>query len=158
MSRTILFLCTGNYYRSRFAEELFNHWAAEAGMEWQAVSRGIAIEMGVNNVGPISAHALRGLQDLGITARGAERFPAQLKTEELALAKRIIALKEAEHRPLLLERFPEWAGRVEYWHVDDLYDTPAGQAVPEMERNVRRLIQQLCAGGDRDEADTNLRI
>ena len=24
MSRSVLFLCTGNYYRSRFAEELFN--------------------------------------------------------------------------------------------------------------------------------------
>ena len=25
--KTVLFLCTGNYYRSRFAEELFNHEA-----------------------------------------------------------------------------------------------------------------------------------
>jgi len=28
MERTVLFLCTGNYYRSRFADELFNHKAA----------------------------------------------------------------------------------------------------------------------------------
>jgi len=151
MSHTVLFLCTGNYYRSRFAEELFNHLAAEAGLDWQAASRGIALERGIHNVGPISAHALRGLEARGITAQGAERFPAALREEDLARAGRIVALKEDEHRPLLLERFPPWAGRVEYWHIDDLYDTPAGQAVSEMERNVADLIRRLSAGSDGHE-------
>ncbi|MGM4967020.1 hypothetical protein AB7714_26215 [Tardiphaga sp. 1201_B9_N1_1] len=32
MARTVLFLCTGNYYRSRYAEELFNHLARRAGL------------------------------------------------------------------------------------------------------------------------------
>jgi len=142
-TKTIMFLCTGNYYRSRFAEELFNHLAAEAGLEWRAVSRGIAIELGLHNVGPISTHALRGLESRGIAVRGARRFPAQLQREELARADRVIALKEAEHRPLLQARFPGWAGRVEYWHIDDLEDTPPGQAVPEMERYVADLIRRL---------------
>jgi protein-tyrosine phosphatase len=154
--KTILFLCTGNYYRSRFAEELFNHLAAEAGLDWQAVSRGIAIERGLDNVGPISAHALRALEARDVAVRGAGRFPAQLREEELALADRVIALKEAEHRPLLLTRFPHWAGRVEYWHVDDDYDTPPGEAVAEMERNVRRLIRRLGTGKDGEEAKGDL--
>jgi protein-tyrosine-phosphatase len=34
--KTLLFLCTGNYYRSRYAEELFNHHAARGGLLWQA--------------------------------------------------------------------------------------------------------------------------
>ena len=37
--KTVLFLCTGNYYRSRFAEELFNHHAERAGDDWIAQSR-----------------------------------------------------------------------------------------------------------------------
>ena len=37
--QTVLFLCTGNYYRSRFAEELFNHRAARDGLSWVAQSR-----------------------------------------------------------------------------------------------------------------------
>jgi protein-tyrosine-phosphatase len=146
MTRTVLFLCTGNYYRSRFAEELFNHLAAEAGLDWQAVSRGVALERGLHNVGPISPHVLEGLRARGIAVRGADRFPAQLRQEELALADRIVALKEDEHRPLLVERYPGWADRVEYWHIDDLYDTPAGQAVSEMERKVADLIRRLLAG------------
>ena len=40
--RRLLFLCTGNYYRSRFAELLFNALAREAGLSWIASSRGIA--------------------------------------------------------------------------------------------------------------------
>ena len=63
--KTVLFLCTGNYYRSRFAEELFNHRAEHAGLDWIAQSRGLAIERGVNNVGPISPFALEGLKDRG---------------------------------------------------------------------------------------------
>jgi protein-tyrosine phosphatase len=30
------FFCTGNYFRSRFAEILFNHVAHEANLNWQA--------------------------------------------------------------------------------------------------------------------------
>jgi hypothetical protein len=64
--RTVLFLCTGNYYRSRFAEVFFNHHGAKAGLTWRAVSRGLAIEFGVHNVGPLSAHAALRLRELGI--------------------------------------------------------------------------------------------
>src|SRR4051812_12382323 len=55
--KTVLFLCTGNYYRSRFAEVVFNTLAGRAGLPWRAESRGLALELGVNNVGPLSAHA-----------------------------------------------------------------------------------------------------
>ena len=155
-TNTVLFLCTGNYYRSRFAEELFNHLAAEAGLEWQAVSRGIALERGLHNVGPMSAQALEGLAQRGVTARAADRFPAQARDEELARADKVIALKEDEHRPLLQARYPRWADRVEYWHVDDLYDSPFEQALAEIESNVRHLVEQL-GGAGQDQGDRDRR-
>ena len=40
--QTILFLCTGNYYRSRYAEEIFNHQAGRDGLAWHAFSRAVA--------------------------------------------------------------------------------------------------------------------
>jgi protein-tyrosine phosphatase len=49
--RTVRFLCTGNYYRSRFAEALFISVAVRMGLPWRASSRGLALERGVNNVG-----------------------------------------------------------------------------------------------------------
>jgi hypothetical protein len=66
--KTVLFLCTGNYYRSRFAEELFNHHAKRDGLDCIAQSRGLALERGVHNVGPISPFALHALKEMAISA------------------------------------------------------------------------------------------
>ncbi|MBD3320550.1 MAG: hypothetical protein GF350_05575 [Chitinivibrionales bacterium] len=41
MDNSILFLCTGNYYRSRFAEILFNTISGALELEWKAISRGV---------------------------------------------------------------------------------------------------------------------
>ena len=95
---TLLFLCTGNYYRSRFAEVLFNSVAGRMGLPWRATSRGLALERGVNNVGPMAATALTALEALGVRADGTvARLPAQLLVEDLEGADRVIALKRAEH-------------------------------------------------------------
>ncbi len=56
-TRTVLFLCTGNYYGSRFAEVLFNSVAGKMGLAWRASSRGLARERGVHNVGPMAVSA-----------------------------------------------------------------------------------------------------
>lgn len=55
-----------------------------------------------------------------------------------------MALKEAEHRPLMRERHPEWAGRVEYWAVHDVDLAPPDAALPEIEERVRELIARLA--------------
>jgi hypothetical protein len=60
--KTALFLCTGNYYRSRFAEVLFNFVAGKMGLPWRASSRGLALERGVNNVGPMAVSAVKALE------------------------------------------------------------------------------------------------
>src|SRR5262245_59358254 len=49
--KKILFLCTGNYYRSRYAEEIFNHIAEQRGLAWRAFSRGAAERGSPDNVG-----------------------------------------------------------------------------------------------------------
>jgi protein-tyrosine-phosphatase len=108
--KTVLFLCTGNYYRSRFAEVLFNSVAGRMALPWRASSRGLALERGVNNVGPMAAEAVKALEALGVRAAEAvTRLPAQVTTDDLERADRIVALKQAEHLPLLQERFPGWA-------------------------------------------------
>jgi protein-tyrosine phosphatase len=144
----LLFLCTGNYYRSRFVEELFNARARDAGLNWVASSRGIATELGIDNVGPMSIHAARGLRDRGVPIAYGDRCPMQLEHQDLAEAHLVIAVKEAEHRPLLQERFPAWTDRVCYWHIDDLDAASPEDALAEMEGEVSDLIECLSRDGN----------
>ena len=146
--RTVLFLCTGNYYRSRFAEILFNSVAGKMGLPWQASSRGLALERGVNNVGPMAVAAITALEALGVRAAEAvARLPAQVTTDDLEGADRVVALKQAEHLPLLQERFPAWAEKVEFWHVDD-----APEVLGLIEQEVMGLVARILGGGERQES------
>src|SRR5436190_1801937 len=146
--KTVLFLCTGNYYRSRFAEVLFNSVAGRMGMPWRASSRGLALERGVNNVGPMAVSAVQALEVLGVRAAEAvSRLPAQLTTDDLEGAALIVALKHAEHLPLLQERFPAWAEKVEFWHIDD-----APEVLDLIEQEVMGLVARILGGGQRKES------
>jgi protein-tyrosine phosphatase len=146
--KTVLFLCTGNYYRSRFAEVLFNSVAGKMGLPWRASSRGLALERGVNNVGPMAASAVQTLAAMGVQAGDAiARMPAQVTTDDLEGAARVVALKHAEHLPLLQERFPAWAEKVEFWHVDD-----APEVLGLIEQEVMGLVARILGGGQRLES------
>ena len=146
-TKTVLFLCTGNYYRSRFAEILFNSVAGKMGLPWQANSRGLALERGVNNVGPMAHSAIKALATLGLrSTEDVARFPVQVTMDDFDKADFIVALQEDEHLPLLQERFPAWAEKVEYWQVDD-----APEALALIEREVMSLTARLIGGGKRQD-------
>ncbi len=140
---SVLFLCTGNYFRSRFAEIYFNHGALLNGLPARAESRGLAIELGHANLGPISAHALRVLAARGIGLEPPMRYPLPLAEADLLRHAHIVAVKEAEHRPLLDRKFPGWSDRVEYWHVDDIDCAPAEDAIALLEQEVDGLLRRL---------------
>jgi protein-tyrosine phosphatase len=140
----VLFLCTGNYYRSRFAEILFNDLSRRRKLSWRAISRGLAIEFGVNNVGPISSAVAERLAILAVNTDGYLRMPRQVCETDLRWADLVIAVKEAEHRPLLRSRHPHWEERVEYWHVHDLDFAPPEEALREIEQRVQALISRLA--------------
>ena len=139
--RKVLFLCSGNYYRSRFAEELFNHLATNAGLNWRAASRGLALEQGTNNIGPVSVFALQALVDRGIEPPA--RLPLACNIEDLRSSHLVVAMKEAEHRFFLQQRFPGWENRVSYWHVHDIDVAQPAEAIVMIDDLVRDLIRDL---------------
>lgn len=143
MIQRALFLCTGNYYRSRFAEQLFNARAACAGLGWIADSRGIAAGSGIGNVGAISSYTVDALRHRGIAADSPARLPKQLEEADLAGADLIVALDETEHRSYLEKRFPALAGRIEYWRVPDLDRASPEEALSKIEREIESLIRRL---------------
>jgi protein-tyrosine phosphatase len=139
--KTLLFLCTGNYYRSRYAEELFNHRAAGRG--WTARSRGLAIERGIDNVGSLSPFAREALEARGLLIQGAHRLPRQCTIIDLKVASHIVALDESEHRPLMLERFPYWESRAEYWQVGDIEVVLPKIALSSIDGQIDGLLDRL---------------
>ena len=141
--KRILFLCTGNYYRSRFAEIFFNWQAKQRGLQWTADSRGLALDG--CNYGPISRYTVARLKKQGIDHDADQRFPLPLSETDLAAADHIVAVKEAEHRPLVAARFPAWADRIEYWHVHDLDCATTDDAMPHLEKELTRLLDRLDA-------------
>jgi protein-tyrosine phosphatase len=142
--KQVLFLCSGNYYRSRFAEHLFNWLAAKSDLPWRADSRGLQAGQ-VGNIGPISRFAVDGLKVRGIPINGEDRYPIQLSLPDLAGSDLVIAVKEDEHRVMLRAKFPSWEDRIEYWHIHDLDCALAEEALPALEEHVRELIDRLRA-------------
>lgn len=138
-----LFLCTGNYYRSRFAEHLFNHQTKQKGLNWFADSRGLALERGVHNIGKISHYAVTALAERGIILGEDEGFPQQLQLSDLESSTKVIALDKSEHLPLMQERFPQWTDKIEYWLVHDIDKTSVNEALGQIEVSVLNLIPQL---------------
>ena len=141
--KKILFLCTGNYYRSRYAEEIFNHIARSEGLAWRAFSRGAAERGSPDNIGPMSRFALNALEAQAIVPDGGMRAPMPCALTDFHEAHLVIALKEAEHRPLIERRFPEVASNVTYWNVDDIEFAPPSIALAMIDRHVRELIAAL---------------
>lgn len=139
--KTVLFLCTGNYYRSRLAEFYFNHLAEEKKVAWRAFSRGLRITG--SNVGPLSAHTKAWLAQQGISPSEPHRLPIPVKEADFWSAEHIIAVKEAEHRSIVSENFPHWSDKVEYWQVHDLDAATPDEAIPELVQHVDDLFARL---------------
>jgi predicted translation initiation factor SUI1 len=108
----------------------------------------LAVERGVNNVGPMAVSAVKALEALGVRAAEAvTRLPAQVTTDDLERAALIVALRQDELLPLLQERFPAWVEKVEFWHVDD-----APEVLGLIEQEVMGLVARILGGGKRQES------
>ncbi len=143
MPDTVLFLCTGNYYRSRFAEHYFNEQARLRNMDWQASSRGL--QPSQDNLGFMSRDALDRLRVLDINPPEPLRLPMDLQEDDLRAATVTIAVNEIEHRPLMEARFPEWTERVRYWRIFDVDVTAADTGLAAIEEAVQALLSELSA-------------
>jgi protein-tyrosine phosphatase len=143
--KRVLFICTGNYYRSRFAESLFDALARERGIAWEATSRGTSVlTLGHYNVGPLCTFAWSALTARNVVVEDHPRAPIQLTSDDFTQADAIVAICEEEHRPLLEDAFPHIAPHVEYWSVRDRAFTPPEEAFRALEQEVRRLVERLA--------------
>ncbi len=147
--KVVLFLCTANYYRSRFAEEMFNYLAPVKCPGWVAVSRGIAVDLGNSNVGPIATQTVSALHQRGVNLdRQSARMPLQLKLSDLNDADHVVALNYTEHFPLIKNRFHSRLtindiARMEYWDVRDIGSMAPELALQFIEERLVDLMTRL---------------
>lgn len=142
---TLLFVCTGNFYRSRYAEARFEHLAGEAGLDWKAESRGLrAWSQGAR--GRMSPYALAQLAALDVPLpRRALRPPALATPTDLEAATRVIALDAEEHPPLVEQFLSKFADRFEYWSVPDTDRLDPEIALARIDDLVQSLVHELAS-------------
>jgi protein-tyrosine phosphatase len=139
----VLFLCTGNYYRSRFAEIYFNHLSALRGCSLMARSRGFRTNP-EKNKGVLSPHTHSYLEMLDILPADVGT-PQALSLHDLQQAIRIIAMDEKEHRAMMMHRFPEWVDKIEFWNFEDDYLASPLDVLPALKSKVEALLEHIAA-------------
>ena len=142
LPRTVLMVCTGNYYRSRYAELLFNA-LAPANLGWRADSRGFAPTPW--NVGSIASVVLDRLAAAGFAPPAAPRAPLRLTLADIESADMLIALDEKEHRPYVAGLGQPWASRFRLWVVPDLHEWPVERALSAIDHEVRALLAEISS-------------
>ena len=142
--RRVLFLCTGNYYRSRFAEEVFNHLCETRGLPWTSDSRGLHPDVdSIGNRGALSPLARERLRAKGYRLRG-NRAPRSAKVADLDAADLIVAIDRDEHEPFLTADFPAHVGRVVFWDVKDIAFEEPIEALDRIEARVIALVEGIA--------------
>lgn len=143
--KKLLFLCTGNYYRSRFSEEYFNHHCRLNELPWHADSMGIQRDFtGNGNVGPIAEQTLAKLEELGIEPTGHKRMPKHVQPEHFEQFDRVIAVSIDEHKPMLVALWPNSViEKVTYFEVEDQHIYHHEVAFPRLIKSLDALLQAL---------------
>ena len=139
--KKLVFVCSANYYRSRFAQAWFNFHKGPVLKDWWADSRGMHIDWAPMSLSPYTRETL---EAHGIPRTCHQPLPVALTLQDLEGASLLIALKREEHYPMMQERFPEWADRIRYWEIHDLDVWKPEQTLPAIMIQVGLLIEELA--------------
>lgn len=142
--KKLYFVCMGNYYRSRLAEELALHYAAQAGIEIAVDSGGLSKIPNPNHPGTIAKATLNYLLQNNVTPVNIGRFPKNCIAEEVYSADIVVFTDIDEQQDLFKSQFPNFQGQLIGWNARDLqYDNFL--TTPQMiDKNVKALIAQLA--------------
>lgn len=119
----LIFVCTGNYYRSRLAEILFRHYSGEESGRWTARSRGLSVTGALHGMAP---EAVSFLEAMGVSDTESSRDPCPLLVDELIAAGHVVLMNRMEHEPMIGKDFRAVYLRllekkaVTFWNVFDL--------------------------------------
>ena len=112
----ILFVCTGNIFRSRFAEEVFNHlckindvehfqyWRYQRKIYWPAM----------NELERLKIIPLRSIED-----------SVHINDIDVSIYNQIICMDEEEHKPMVRSNELLSGFTFQYWNIVDMPKVPS---------------------------------
>lgn len=130
----ILFVCTGNSFRSPVAEALLKKLRGDLEV----------YSAGTYPASMIARNARRLLEGEN-ASKNLKTTPEGIEQKDMEEYDLIVAMKE-EHRDYLLKEYPQLIEKILVWNIDDPYLLPAGsdrRVLKEIKEKVRELSASL---------------
>ena len=130
----VLFVCTGNSFRSAVAEALLKKLRSDLEVE----------SAGTQPASKIASNAKRLLEDEG-ALENLKESPEGIENKHLEEYDLIVAMKE-QHKNEILQRFPQAKDKIQVWDIDDPIYLPSGsdrEVLQEIKRKVVELAKSI---------------
>lgn len=128
----VLFVCSGNAYRSPLAEALLKKYKPDIDVDSAGIHSPLI---------PISG-AVRDYLAKENALQYLKKLPEGLDSKQLNEYDLIIAMK-LEHKDAVLDRCPECEDRIVVWDIDDPYFLPLGNT-EEIFDQIRKKAKELA--------------
>jgi protein-tyrosine-phosphatase len=132
--KRILFVCTGNSFRSAVAEALLKKVRGDVRVE----------SAGIQPASKIASNAKRLLEEKG-ALKNLKQKPEGIRQKNLKEYELIVVMKE-HHKNEILQRHPQVKDKILVWDIDDPIYLPAGserEVVQEIKKKVEELAESI---------------
>ena len=137
----ILFVCTANIFRSRFSEEVYNHFAENLNIPSKAFSAGLRVGDYVTR--KIYRPALEQLKYFNIDPKRRDELSVHINDLDLKDYHKIICMDEEEHRPMVEMNDQLIKIKVDYWNIVDEPMVSSQISLPLCYEKVKNLIEEV---------------
>ena len=137
----VLFVCTANIFRSRFSEEVYNHFAGKLNIPSKAFSAGLRVGDYVTR--KIYRPALEQLKYYNIDPKRRDDLSVHINDLDLKDYHKIICMDEEEHRPMVQMNDHLIKVKVDYWNIVDEPMVSSQISLPLCYEKVKSLIEEV---------------
>lgn len=137
----VLFVCTANIFRSRFSEEVYNHFAEKLNVPSKAFSAGLRVGDYVTR--KIYRPALEQLKYFNIDPKRRDELSVHINDLDLKDYHKIICMDEEEHRPMVEMNDQLIKIKVDYWNIVDEPIVSSQISLPLCYEKVKSLIEEV---------------
>ena len=137
----VLFVCTANIFRSRFSEEVYNHFAKKLNIPSEAFSAGLRV--GEYTTRKIYTPALRQLKNYNINPSRKDDLSIHINDLDLNVYDMIICMDEVEHRPMVEMNDQLNKINIDYWNIVDEPMVSSKVSLPVCFDKVKDLVTSV---------------